>query len=67
VIEASVGTTVHKFKTSFEQLLGIGNNADHKASAALREIDELKTKDAIPQAIQDAVGVIAKWCNSKLP
>ncbi len=65
VIEASAGITVHKFKTSFEQLLGIGKNADHKANAALRKIDELKTKDAIPQEIQDAVSVIAEWCNSR--
>lgn len=67
VIEASAGTTVHKFKTTFEQLLGIGNNADHKASAALRKIDELKTKDAIPQEIQEAVAVIAEWCNRIQP
>lgn len=65
VITASTGAAVHQFKTSFEQLLGIGKNAEHKANTALRKIDELKAKEAIPQEIQDAVGVIAKWCNSK--
>lgn len=65
VIEASTGAIVYKFKTSFEQLLGIGKNAEHKANTALQRIDEMKTKDAIPKEIQDVVGVIAKWCNSK--
>lgn len=65
VIEASAGTALHSFKTSFEQLLGIGKNAEHKASKALSIIDGLKTKDAIPGEIQEAISAIAQWCNNK--
>jgi predicted ATP-dependent endonuclease of OLD family len=65
VVEASGDTVMHKFKTSFEELLGIGNNVPHKASMALGKIDELKTKDAVPQEIQDTVAAIAKWCNNE--
>ncbi len=61
VIEASAGTALHSFKTSFEQLLGIGKNAEHKASRALAIIDGLKTKEAIPKEITEAIDVVNKW------
>lgn len=65
VINASVGAKSHSFTTSFEQILGIGRNAEHKASKALSKIDGHKTKEAIPGEIREAVKAIADWCCSK--
>ena len=65
VIKASAGTALHSFQTSFEQLLGIGKNAEHKASKALGIIDGLQTKDAIPEEIVQAIGAIKQWLEQK--
>ena len=61
VIEASAGAMTCSFKTSFEQLLGIGENARRKASRALAIIDGLKTKEAIPKEITEAIDAVNKW------
>lgn len=55
---------VQIFKSSFEHLLGVGGDVKHKASKALKKIDEMQTKDSIPKEIQVAIAAIGKWSNS---
>lgn len=48
------------FKTSFEDLLGIGDNTKQKGSKTLMKIDALKKED-IPEEIKKAVVKISDW------
>jgi len=54
---------VQYFKTSFENLLGVGGDVKHKAGKALKKIDEMQTKDSIPKVIQVVITAIEKWSN----
>ncbi len=65
VLEASTGFPVQCFKASFEDLLGVGGDVKHKATKALKKIDELQTRDAIPNEIQAVITAIAQWSGSK--
>lgn len=53
------------FKSSFEDFLGVSGNIKHKASKALRKIDEMQTKDSIPKEIQAIIAAIEKWSNEQ--
>jgi predicted ATP-dependent endonuclease of OLD family len=65
IFKACSGAKVHHFATSFEEVLGISKNTEHKANLALAKIDELKTKDVIPGEIQTAIEAVANWCNGE--
>lgn len=65
VLAACVDFPRQHFKSSFEDLLGVGANVEHKASKALKKIDELQTKDAIPEEIQVVLTAIVKWSNEQ--
>ena len=65
--EASIGFAVGHFKSSFEDLLGVAQVATHKASKALKRVDELQTTDAIPKDIQGVIAAIAKWSANNQP
>jgi hypothetical protein len=64
VITASGNFPIQNFKSSFEDLLGIGEDVKHKASKALKKIDEMQIKDSIPKEIQEAITAIVKWSSS---
>lgn len=61
VLESSGNFPIQHFKSSFEDLLGVGSNAEHKASKALRRIDEMQTKEAIPKEIKAVINKISSW------
>jgi AAA15 family ATPase/GTPase len=48
------------FKTSFEELFGIGHDAKHKTNQLLMKIDALKKED-IPDEIKKAIVKICDW------
>lgn len=62
VIDATASVSVWKFPTSFEELLGVGKKAQHKASEALKQVDTLKRAAAVPKEIKTAIAAIADWC-----
>lgn len=65
VIEASGAFSVKNFKSSFEDLLGVAGNVKHKAGTALKKIDEMQTKDSVPQELQAVIAAIATWSNAE--
>jgi predicted ATP-dependent endonuclease of OLD family len=65
VVAASGSFPFHHFKSSFEDLLGLGQDVKHKASKALKKIDQMQTNDAIPKEIQAAISVIGKWASEQ--
>jgi CRISPR-associated exonuclease Cas4 len=65
VLEACGDFPVQHFKSSFEDLLGVGGDVKHKASKALKKIDDLQTKDAVPKEVQAVITVIGKWSSEK--
>ncbi len=60
IIDWGCKNNTYSFKTSFESLLGISKNADHKCSKVLISIDQIQ-KDSIPKDISDALKQIAAW------
>lgn len=54
---------VQYFESSFEDLLGVGADVRHKASKALKKIDEMQSADSIPERIQEVIMAIQKWCS----
>ncbi|MBZ0168539.1 DNA replication and repair protein RecF [Candidatus Methylomirabilis lanthanidiphila] len=67
VLAASAGFPVQSFETSFEDLLGVNSDTKHKATKALKRIDEMQTKNAIPNEIQTVIAAIAQWSGGKQP
>lgn len=65
VREAAGDFPVQHFKSSFEGLLGVGKDVKHKASKALKKIDEMQIKDAIPEELQSVITSIVKWSNEQ--
>ncbi|MEO6543412.1 MAG: AAA family ATPase [Nitrospiraceae bacterium] len=65
VLAACEDYPAQHFKSSFEDLLGVGEDVRHKASKALKKIDELQTKDAIPKEIHAVITAIVKWSNEQ--
>jgi hypothetical protein len=61
VAAAIKGHDVFTFTNSFESLLGIAPNSEHKASKVLEKIDTLDDPGKIPQEIKDAITRIAEW------
>jgi CRISPR-associated exonuclease Cas4 len=64
VVDLCKDISVGHFETSFEELLGIGVNASHKASNALKRIDEIKTESEVPAEIAKVIRDISNWCSS---
>lgn len=64
VASAVEGYPTFTFTTSFETLLGVSSNAEHKASKVLEKIDEFDDANTIPQEIKDAILKIATWANT---
>lgn len=54
------------FKTSFEALLGVSSNAEHKASKVLEKIDGFDQAESIPQEIKDAICKVAEWASTPI-
>jgi predicted ATP-dependent endonuclease of OLD family len=65
VREAAGEFPVQYFTSSFEALLGIRTDVKHKASKALKKIDEMQIKDAIPKESQSVITSIVKWSNEQ--
>jgi len=61
VSEAIGGLKNYVLPTSFESLLGIGKNAEHKASKVLEKIDSIDCAEKVPEEIKDAINQIANW------
>jgi len=62
--EWAQGDCVYAFQTSFENLLGIRAEAEHKASNLLLKIDAITTPGEIPEAIVEAMANIVEFTNS---
>jgi predicted ATP-dependent endonuclease of OLD family len=65
VIESAAGFSLLHFESSFEELLGISANTEHKASKALERVDSIKDPNDVPQEIAQAISEIAKWCGGE--
>ena len=63
VLKAIGSFDYHAFSSSFESLLGVGYDVEHKASKVLEKIDSIDNADSIPKEIRDAIKKIAKWSN----
>lgn len=62
IIDCGGKENIYLFKNSFEDLLGIAKDTDHKCSKVLTLIDQIQIqKDNIPKEILDALEQIADW------
>ena len=61
VTQAVDGLNHDTFSSSFESLLGIRSDTEHKASKVLERIDQIGNTHEIPSEIQRAITTIAEW------
>ena len=61
IAQATENLGSHHFTISFEDVLDVGKNAEHKSAVVLEKIDSMTKKEDVPEDLKKAINKISGW------